>query len=95
MTVIIISNYSPKFRNFIIDDVLNNTMDFSKYNKMVSKITSIFHNEKIMTVSNQIDNNYEKYKDGIKYFIGDNEKIYLKESGIVTFIGEKEGYNYA
>ena len=32
MIVIIISNSNSTFRNFLINDVLNNTMDFSKIN---------------------------------------------------------------
>jgi hypothetical protein len=40
--VLIISNISPKFKNFIIDEVLNSTMDFSFVNKITNKITNIY-----------------------------------------------------
>jgi len=94
MLVVITSNYSPKFRDFIINDVLNNTMDFSKLNKFINKTTSIFETEETMNVSSITNNEeYTKYLDGVKYKIEENENIYLKDSGIVTFIGEKEGYN--
>ncbi len=95
MLVVIVSNYSESFRNFVINDVLNNTMDFSKVNNLVDKMTAIFKTEKDDTipVASINENKYEKYKDGIKYFIKENENVIVKDSGIVTFIGEKEGYN--
>ena len=95
MIIISISNYSPKFRNFLINDVLNNSMNFSKINNILDKTTNIFKTEKIEKVNKLEDNviSSEKYKDGIKYFIGDNENIYVKDSGIVTYIGKKDGYN--
>ena len=96
MIVLIASNFSSKFRNFLINDVLNNTMDFSKVNKLVNKVTSIFkteENDDTLPVANIDTKTQEKYLDGVKYFVGENEEIKLKDSGIVTFIGEKEGYN--
>ena len=92
MLVVIISNYSPSFRNFVINKVLNNTMDFSKYNKFLTKVTNVFDNNETVSVSKIIDEKTEKYKDGIKYIIGDGQSVYLKDSGIVVYIGEKEGY---
>lgn len=94
MIVIIISNHSPKFRNFLINNVLNSTMNFSKVNNIVDKFTNIYKKEEIESVSKEIEPTIkkEKYKGGIKYIIGDNEEIKLKSSGIVTFIGKKEDY---
>ena len=97
MVIIITSNYSPKFKSFIVDKVLNSTMDFSVFNKFVNKTTNVFKDtkdalEKTSQVSGIIDEPI-KYKDGVKYLIHENSKIYLKDSGIVTFIGDKEGYN--
>ena len=92
MLVIVISNYSETFRNFLINDVLSNTMDFSKINNLIDKTTSIFSIDKTSPVFKE-EKKYEDYLDGIKYQISDSEKIYLKDSGIVTFIGEKKGYN--
>ena len=47
MIVLIISNFSPKFREFLIDDVLNKTMDFSRVNNLVDSFTSVFKEEDI------------------------------------------------
>lgn len=88
--VLIISNYSPSFKSFIYDDVLKNTIDFSKMNKLFNKVTDVFKSDKITPVIN-IERNYEEYLDGIKY-TGEGDVI-IKNSGIVTYIGEKEGYN--
>ncbi len=89
LIVMIISNFSPKFRTFVNDKVLNSTYDFSFVNKFTNKITDIFKNKEYTPVV-KTEEKYEKYLDGVKYtHSGD---ILLKASGIVTFIGNKEGY---
>ena len=97
MIIIIISNHSPKFKSFIIDKVLNSTMDFSVLNKAINKTTNVFkETKKELEETQQVSKVLTepiKYKDGVKYLIGENEKVLLKDSGIVTFIGKKEGYN--
>ncbi len=94
MTIIIISNLSSDFRNFIINDVLNSTFDFSSFNKFVNKTTNVFKNNETMNVSSEVVvSNTEEYLDGVKYILKETEKVYVKDSGIVTFIGKKEGYN--
>ncbi len=93
MIIIIISNNSPKFKSFLVNDVLNNTMDFSKINKIINNFTSIFKIENTLNVRGVVEEKSEKYLDGVKYKISKGEKIYIKDSGIVTYIGYKEGYN--
>ena len=93
MIIITISNYSPKFRNFLINEVLNKSMNFSKVNNLLDKVSNVYKKEETKNVSNIITNNSEKYKDGIKYFVKDNENVLVKNSGIITYIGNKEGYN--
>lgn len=93
MLIIITSNYSPKFRSFITNKVLNSTIDFSVFNKLLNKTTNVFKNEEETKPVLKEINESIKYKDGVKYLIKENENIYLKSSGIVTYIGEKEGYN--
>lgn len=92
MLVVIISNYSPKFRDFVTNKVLNSTIDFSFINKFMNKTTDVFKNNDTRKVFKE-ETKHEKYKDGIKYIVGESENIYLKDSGIVTFIGNKDGYN--
>ena len=93
MLVVTISNYSPGFKNVIIDDVLNSTYDFSKVNKLINNFTTVFKNDNTTKVSFVENKTHEKYLDGVKYIIGENEEIKLKSSGIVTYIGKKNGYN--
>ena len=93
MIVIIISNHSVSFRNFVINNVLNNTMDFSKINKLLNKTTKVFKKDEIVSVSSEIKESSEEYKDGLKYKVKKNSDIILKDSGIVTFIGKKKGYD--
>lgn len=92
LIISIISNNNETFRNFIINNVLNSTFDFSKINKLLSDFTDLFESDKTQKVSTNYENT-EKYKDGIKYILSSLENVYVKNSGIVTYIGEKEGYN--
>ena len=90
MIVIILCNYSSKFKSFLIDEVLNKTMDFSKVNNIVDKFKGDLKKEEVIpTMKNE--SICEKYKDGIKCLNSGN--VVLKDGGIVTYIGEKEGYN--
>ena len=93
MIVIIISNNSPKFRDFLTNDVLNSTMDFSKINKFINRLTNVFENNEVLNVSKEVVSDSEEYLDGVKYKVEKNSDIVLKDSGIVTYIGKKKGYN--
>ena len=92
MIVIITSNTNEQFRNFLINDVLNNTIDFSKVNNTLDNMSGVFKENQDKQVFNEISKK-EEYKDGYKYTVKLNEEIIQKESGIVTYIGEKDGYN--
>ena len=92
MIVIIISNTNEKFKNFLINDVLNNTMDFSKMNNLLDRFTNVYKNDnKEEQVFNEIKES-EEYMDGYKYYVNEKDNIVMRDSGIITFIGEKEGY---
>ncbi len=85
----ILCNISPKFKKFVTDEVLNSTFDFSSFNKVTDKLTNVFKSSEEVPVVKTNDE-YEKYLDGVKY-IHDGE-VNLIDSGIVTYIGKKEGY---
>ncbi len=91
MTIIAISNTNERFRDFLINDVLNNTMNFSKVNNTLDNITGVFNEETDKQVFSEITEK-EKYKEGYKYNVSQNGEVIQKESGIVTYIGEKENY---
>ena len=90
MLVVTISNYSDNFRNFLINNVFNKTMDFSKINKLVNNVTNVFKSEEVAPVMKE-NESCEKYLDGIKCINTGN--VIVKDGGIVTYIGAKDGYN--
>ncbi len=92
MSILIISNFNPKFRSFLIDDVLNKTMDFTLFNNIIDNFTNVFTPPKADKVVNNEIEKSEEYLDGKKIYMTSTDQVYLKNSGIVTFIGEKEGY---
>lgn len=94
MIVITLSNTSPKFKSFIVDKVLNSTIDFSFVNKLSNKVTNVFKTlNNTLPVVKEENNRKEKYKDGIKYIVNKGASVNIKDSGIVTYIGNKDGYN--
>lgn len=94
MIVITLSNTSPKFKSFIVDKVLNSTIDFSFVNKLSNKVTNVFKTpNNTLPVAKEENNRKERYKDGIKYIVNKGASVNIKDSGIVTYIGNKDGYN--
>lgn len=94
MIVITLSNTSPKFKSFIVDKVLNSTIDFSFVNKLSNKVTNVFKtSDNTLPVVKEENNRKERYKDGIKYIVNKGTSVNIKDSGIVTYIGNKDGYN--
>ena len=94
MIVITLSNMSPKFKSFIVDKVLNSTIDFSFVNKLSNKVTNVFKtSNNTLPVVKEEKNRKERYKDGIKYIVNKGASVNIKDSGIVTYIGNKDGYN--
>lgn len=94
MIVITFSNTSPKFKSFIVDKVLNSTIDFSFVNKLSNKVTNVFKtSNNTLPVVKEENNRKEKYQDGIKYIVNKGASVNIKDSGIVTYIGNKDGYN--
>ena len=72
MIVIITSHHSPKFKSFLVDKVLNSTIDFSFVNKITNNITNVFKiNDNVKTVMKDETEQTEKYKDGVKYIVND------------------------
>jgi len=95
LCIMIACNYSPRFKEFINDKVLGDTFDFSKINNFISELNK---EDKTVPAIKEVEdtktnNVFQKYKEGVKYQIKKGESINIKESGIVTYIGEKEGYN--
>lgn len=93
--VLLISMANETCRNYIKKYLLETNFEFSKissiYNKYIGKLTD----DNIEVVSSNQLLEYtkeEKYIDGVKLTVSENYNVNLLESGIVVFIGEKEGY---
>ncbi len=96
LVFLIVMEYSPKFKNFMHEDVLNKNISFGFLGKLYNQyFGKIFPNneEKTLEVFNEKINyqNKEKYGDGWKLTVSDNYLVPSINNGIVVFIGEKEG----
>lgn len=97
--VLILTNFNSKAKEYIKDDVLKNNISFTKvsnfYNKYfgnvlpikdVGSTTQMVFNEDILF------NDIKNYKEGFEFSVNENYIVPVLNSGIVAFIGEKEGY---
>ena len=97
LVFLIIMEYSPKFKNFMQEDVLNKNFSFGFIGKLYDKyfgevlpktsdsVVKVF-NEKISF------SNKEKYLNGYKLTVNNNYLVPVIKSGVVVFIGENEDY---
>lgn len=95
LLVFCISLFSSTVRNYIKKYLLETNFEFSKISSIYNKYIGTLTNEETLPVNSNKILEYteeEKYKDGVKLTVGENYNINLLESGIVVFIGEKEGY---
>ncbi len=97
LIVLILMKASNGFKSKFYKYVYDTSFKFSSVNSLYHKyFNSIVDTKKeTNTVSNEKINysNIKKYKDGAKLTVSNNYAIPVQESGIVVFIGEKEGYN--
>lgn len=95
LVFLITMEYSPKFKNFMQNEVLDKNISFgfiSKiYNKYFGEVLPT-NNESVVKVFKEKINysNKEKYLDGYKLTVENNYLVPVIDSGVVVFIGEKE-----
>lgn len=90
----------PNSKEFIYKKVFEKNFSFASVNKVYNKylgnvlpVKSIFKEETKAVFKEELAyNNQEEYLDGVKLTVTDNYLIPVMESGMVVFIGEKEGY---
>ena len=99
LVILILIKSSSNFKNDFYKYIYSNNISFTKlkevYNKYIGNSnifdkvvkTEMVFNEKLTY------NSQEKYLDGVKLSVDSNYLVPINESGIVVFIGEKEGYN--
>ena len=95
LVFLIVMEYSPSFKSFMRNDVLNKNISFGFIGKLYNKyfgevlpsdnknIAKVF-NEKISYL------NKEKYLDGYKLTVSSNYLVPVIENGVVVFTGNKE-----
>lgn len=96
LIILIIIKSSNSFKTNFYKEVYNTNISFVSLNNLYNKYISnydIFSKVNTETVFNNknIYNKIEKYKEGIKVEL-ENNLITVNESGVVVYIGEKEGY---
>lgn len=90
----------PSSKEFIYKNVFEKNFSFASVNKVYNKylgkvlpVKSIFKEEvKPVFKEELVYSNKEKYQDGAKLAVTDNYLVPVIESGMVVFMGEKEGY---
>lgn len=87
------------FKNKILDNVYNKQFKFvqlgeiyQKYFGDILSIDKVLVDEKPVFQEKLSYLKSSKYKDGVKLTVDENYMVPILESGIVIFLGEKEGY---
>ena len=99
-SVLIVTNYSIKARDFIKEKALKENISFSHitnlYNKYLGFVFPIKENVEDTTVFNEkIEaKSIEPYREGYSLEVGRHYLVSVINSGIVAYIGEKEGYGH-
>ena len=93
LIVLIVSKFSDNIKQFIKNNLLETNFQFSKINQIYQKYFGEILPDTV-AVNSEVISNYNAidYMDGAKLIVDENYNINLLESGIVVFIGEKEGY---
>lgn len=97
LVFLIVMEYSPKFKNFMQNEVLDKNISFGFFSKLYNK----YFGEVIPTTNNNVVKVFkekisykskEKYLDGYKLTVDNNYLVPTLESGVVVFIGNKDDY---
>lgn len=97
LSILSLTNYNKDFRKIIKAEVLEKNIDFNKvvkvYNKYLGKILPMEETAETETVFNEKIEFKNKTKEGDHYklLVDDNYIVPVINSGLVVFIGEKEG----
>lgn len=98
LIILILIKSSSGFKNNFYKSVYSDNISFAKlkdvYNKYIGDSNIFDKVVKTETVFNEklSYKNKEKYQDGVRLEVVSNYLVPIEESGIVVFIGEKEGY---
>jgi stage IV sporulation protein FA len=96
-SICIKSSYNSKM--FIYKHIYDTNLKFANFNSIYKKyfgniipLDSVIKKTEPVFNENLTYSSFNKYKDGVKLKVDDNYLVPSIESGIVVFIGNKEGY---
>lgn len=92
---LVVMEYSPKFKDFMQNEVLDKNISFGFISKIYNKYFGEVlpnNNENVVKVFKEKINysSKEKYYNGYKLMVENNYLTPVIESGVVVFIGEKD-----
>jgi len=100
LIVLILIKSSNNFKANFYKYVYEQNISFAKLNKLYEKyignalpLENVVNKTEVVFSEKINYTNKENYKDGVKLEVSSNYLIPIQESGIVVYIGEKEGYN--
>ncbi len=98
IALIVVKN-NPSFKNIIIENVYEKSFKFTKAKKFYQKyfgdiltLDSISKEEQAVFSEKLNYEKVEKYNNGVALTVNKNYMVPILESGVVVFMGEKEGY---
>ena len=99
LVILILIKSNNKFKEEFYKQVYSNNISFTYFKNLYNRYigdSEIFDKViKTETVFNEefVYESKEKYLDGVKLNVNKNYLVPINESGIVVYIGNKEGYN--
>lgn len=97
LITLIVMEYSPKFKTFMNDEVLNKNFSFGVFGKLYNKyFGKLLPNAQDNTVSvfneSLTYTSKSNYSNGYKLEVTPNYLVPVINDGVIVFIGEKEEY---
>ena len=95
LVLLIVMEYSPKFKDFMRNDVLNKNISFGFLGKVYERyfggVLPHDANNTVKVFGEKLAyKSKEKYENGYKLIVDDNYLVPIVESGVVVFIGNKD-----
>lgn len=95
LLTIIVTNIVPSSRDYIKNNVFNNSINFFKFNKYFKNIFMPKKEEIEPVITGNISKivKHDTYLDGIKLtFSNNNTNVSALNTGIIVYIGDKDNY---
>lgn len=96
LVCLITTNFSENFRSKFKEEVLENTISFTKFNRFYEKFMTKKDKEEDELVSSDVgidSTSYEEYNGSYKFKVGVEAPVDIIASGIIVYIGDKDGYD--